>query len=399
MVRRVIGYSQPRCAAVRFLGLFAIALFGAALPSTALAQSPPPIGSEEDVPIALLVDVTSDQVLFAREADRRFVPASITKVMTLFHAFELIEEGNLDPRQQFQMAPETWDEWYRKGSTMFIEAEDKVLVDDLLMGIANVSANDGSIALAEGQAGSVENWLDGMNKRARALGMTNSHFGTPNGWPDEGRTFTNAFDLVKLAKAIARKHPKKYARFIGRTGFRYNNIAQSNRDPMIGRVEGADGIKTGYTNEAGLGYLGTAKRGNQRLVVVVAGTNDERIRAAAASGLIEWGFAAFDRVQVARQGQLVGSARVQNGDARSVSLATVRPVFVNLPVGSERDVKLSIAYNGPLHAPIIAGSQVATLIVEVPGVEPARIPLVAQETIGQAGFFARIWNGVMGWFA
>lgn len=399
MVRRVIGNTQPRCAAVRFLGILAIALLGAVLPGTALGQSPAPIGSEEDVPIALLVDVTSDQVLFAREADRRFVPASITKVMTLFHAFELIEEGNLDPRQQFQMAPETWEEWYRKGSTMFIGAEDRVLVDDLLMGIANVSANDGSIALAEGQAGSVENWLDGMNSRARALGMTNSHFGTPNGWPDEGRTFTNAFDLVKLAKAIARKHPEKYARYLGRNGFRYNNIAQSNRDPMIGRVKGADGMKTGYTNESGLGYLGSAKRGDQRLVVVVAGTNRQDIRAAAARGLIEWGFAAFDRVQVARQGQLVGSARVQNGDARSVSLETVQPVFVNVPVGSERDVKLSIAYDGPLRAPIAAGSRVATLVVEVPGGEPARIPLVAQDAVGEAGFFTRIWNGIAGWFS
>lgn len=398
MVERVIGIKHPLRVVVRSLGALALGAIGAAA-SISFAQAPETIAPEDKAPIVLLVDVTSDQVLFAREADRRFVPASITKVMTLFHAFELIEEGNLDPRQQFQMNEETWKLWHRKGSTMFIGSDDSVLVDDLLMGIANVSANDGSIALAEGQAGTLEAWLEGMNGRARALGMTNSHFGTPNGWPDEGRTFTNAADLVKLAKALVSRHPQKYARYVGQEGFRYNNIAQSNRDPMIGRVEGADGIKTGYTNESGLGYLGTAKRGNQRLVVVVAGANREDERAAAARGLIEWGFAAFDRVQVARKGETMGSARVQNGDAKNVSLATVKPVFVNFPNGRDADVKLSIAYDGPLHAPIVAGAQVATLVVQVPGAEPARIPLVAQDNIGEAGFFTRIWNGITGWFS
>ncbi|MEP0391477.1 MAG: D-alanyl-D-alanine carboxypeptidase family protein [Erythrobacter sp.] len=399
MIKRVTGLANPQRIVLRLLGVLTMMELGLAPSSSALAQTPATIASPEDVPIALLVDVTSDQVLFSREADRRFVPASITKVMTLFHAFELIEEGNLDPRQRFQMNEETWSLWHRKGSTMFIGADDQVLVDDLLMGIANISANDGSMALAEGQAASVDAWLDGMNERARALGMTNSHFGTPNGWPDEGRTFTNASDLVKLAKALISRHPQKYARYVGQEGFRYNNIAQSNRDPMIGRVEGADGIKTGYTNESGLGYLGSAKRGRQRLVLVVAGTNRQDVRAAAASGLIEWGFSAFDRVQVARKDEVFGSARVQNGDRTSVNLATVRPVFVNLPSGSETDVKLSIAYDGPLHAPIVAGSEVATLVVQVPGAQPANIPLVAQDDVAEAGFVMRIWNGIAGWFS
>jgi len=399
MAACVIGKKNLARSLMRALGVVAALLFCAAAPQVATAQVTPQIASESEVPIALLVDISSDQVLFAREPNRRFVPASITKVMTLFHAFELIEEGNLNPRQQFQMNETTWALWHRKGSTMFIGAEESVPVDDLLMGIANVSANDGSIALAEGQAGSLEGWLKGMNERARLLGMTSSHFGTPNGWPDEGRTFTSATDLAKLAKALVSRHPQKYARYVGQEGFRYNNIAQSNRDPMIGRVGGADGIKTGYTNEAGLGYLGSAKRGGQRLVVVVAGVDREDMRSQTASGLVEWGFSAFDRVQVARQGERVGSARVQSGVVRSVALRTVRPVFVNVPSGSQSDVKLSIAYNGPLHAPIEAGAQVATLVVQVPGGEPARIPLVAEDSVGKAGFMMRIWNGITGWFS
>ena len=365
----------------------------------AIAQTMPAIPSEDQVPIALLVDVTNDQVLFARDEGRRFVPASITKVMTLYHAFELIDEEQLDPQQRFQMNPETWNEWFRKGSTMFIEAEDNVLVDDLLMGIANVSANDGSIALAEGQAGNLEDWLAGMNARARDLGMTDSHFGTPNGWPDEGRTFTNARDLVKLAKAISSQHPQKYARYIGRPGFRYNNIGQDNRDPLIGRVEGADGIKTGFTNEAGLGYVGSAKRGDRRLVVVIAGASRQSTRAEAAEGLLEWGFGAFERRQVARAGQRVGAARVQNGSARHVALETAQSAFLNVPTEHQGQLEMSIVYQGPLRAPINAGDHVATLLVQVPGSEPARVPLLAASNVGPAGFFTRIWNGIAGWFS
>lgn len=387
-------YGKRRIAAFCLCIAFVIGV----LPQVVRAQIAPPLPPPSEVPIALLVDVTSGQVLYARQADRRFVPASITKVMTLYHAFELIEEGALDPQQRFQMAPETWAQWHRKGSTMFIAAQDQVLADDLLMGIANVSANDGSIALAEGQAGSIEVWLHGMNKRAVALGMTNSHFGTPNGWPDEGKTFTTAHDLVVLARALTRQHAEKYARYIGQEGFRFNNIAQSNRDPMVGRVDGADGIKTGYTNESGLGYLGSAKRGEQRLVVVVAGANQEGLRAEAARGLIEWGFGAFERVQVAHVGESMGSARVQNGADQTVSLQPEQSIFVNVPRGEQSALRVSIAYNGPLHAPVAKGSKVATLLVEVPGVEPARIPLFAEHGVEEAGFVTRIWNGLTGWF-
>lgn len=365
--------------------------------AAARPPTPPPIPSDAEVPVALLVDITSDQVLYAREPRRRFVPASVTKVMTLFHAFELMEEGNLDPRHQFRMREETWREWFRQGSTMFIAQDDNVLVDDLLMGIANISANDGSVALAEGQAGSIAAWTQGMNRRARELGMTDSHFGTPNGWPDEGRTFTSARDLVRLADAMVRRHPQKFARYIGKPGFSFNNIAQENHDPMIRVVEGADGIKTGFTNEAGLTYLGTAKRDGQRLVVVIAGATRGSTRAEAARGLIEWGFGAFERINVASQGQTVGRARVQNGNARSVGLETDRPVFVNVPSGRSGEMRVFIAYDGPLRAPIEAGTRVATLVIDVPGLEPARIPLLAQDSVEEAGILARLWNGITGW--
>lgn len=367
--------------------------------TVAHAQSKPEIPSDEEVPIAILVDITSGQVLHARNPDRRFVPASITKVMTLYTAFQRIEEGALDPRQRFTVRRETGEEWGGRGSTMWLEAGDVVEVDNLLFGIANVSANDGSVVLAEGQAGSLDKWVQAMNGEARALGMANSHFGTPNGWPDEGATFTTARDLVTLAQALYRGHPDKAKRYIGLPGFTWKDITQPNRDPLIGQLRGADGIKTGYTNEAGFGYLGTAQRNGQRLVLVVAGIERGSIRARAARAYMEWGFSAFERETLFAQGEEIGRVRVQGGDARSVALVADRAVAVNIPEGRVGEMRAAIVYDGPVRAPFESGDEIATLVVDVPGMEPASIPLRAAHSVGTAGFFARIINGIAGWFA
>lgn len=373
-------------------------LVACCLAAQAQAKDLPRPPSAAEVPIAILVDVTSGQVLHAREIDRRFVPASITKVMTLYHAFELIEEGNLDPRQTFTMDRDTWAQWSAQGSTMWINFGDSVSVDEILMGIANISANDAAVLLAKGQAGSVDSWVKAMNARARDLRMTGSHFGTPNGWPDEGRTFTTARDLIRLGEALVARHPEKFARFIGQPGFAYGGIEQPNHDPLIGKVAGADGIKTGYTNEAGYGFLGTAQRNGQRLMLVVAGVDRGSLRARAARDYLEWGFGAFERRRLFGKDEIIGHARVQNGAARSVALRAGRPVYVNVPRGAQAELRMTIAYDGPKRAPLAAGEAVAMLVVEVPGMEPARIPLLAAEAVPQAGAFARIFNGIAGWF-
>lgn len=351
-----------------------------------------------DIPVALLVDASNGQVLFERSASRRFVPASVTKVMTLYTAFEMIDKGQLDPDHYLTVSPEAWMEWRGKGSTMFLGADERVLISDLLTGIATVSANDASFVLAEGASGSVGGWTARMNSTARAIGMRQSHFGTPNGWPDEGRTFTTAHDLVALARALLRDHPDKVARFIGRKSFSYGGITQTNHDPMIGRVDGADGIKTGYTNEAGFTYLGTARRGDQRLILVVAGGYDKYARARLARGLIEWGFASFDRKRLFATGARVGEARVQDGMASRIELVAQRDVFINVPSGKGEGLRMTIVYDGPLRAPIAAGERVATLVIEAPDMEPARVPLLAERSVGKAGILSRIANAVTGWF-
>lgn len=382
------------------LALFAVTL---APPSRALVPDPgpvtPAVPTATEAPVALLVDLGSGQVLHARNPDARFMPASVTKVMTLYLAFELIEAGRLDPSQVFMMSPVVASEWRRKGSTMFLDRGERVRVDDLLLGIANVSSNDGAAVLAEGQAGSVAAWTTQMNQTALGLGMTGSYFASPNGWPDEGRTFTTANDLARLARALITRHPDKFGYYIGRAGFDYKGIAQVNHDPMIGRVPGADGIKTGFTNEAGFSYLGTARRDGQRLVLVLAGVENGRLRAKLARSYIEWGFSAFERRQLFAPGVVVGTARVQDGNARGVGLKAAGPVAINLPRGSSGKLTATIRYEGPLRAPIAADQEVAVMDISAPGVAPARIPLYAAEAVGTAGPIDRVINAIAAVFS
>jgi D-alanyl-D-alanine carboxypeptidase (penicillin-binding protein 5/6) len=359
----------------------------------------PAIPTAAEAPVALLVDLGSGQVLHARNPDRRFMPASVTKVMTLYLAFELMKAGRLHRDQVFTMSPEVARDWRRKGSTMFLVAGERVRLEDLLLGIANVSANDGAAVLGEGQAGSLAAWTAQMNRTAWALGMTGSHWQSPNGFPDEGKTFTTATDLVTLARALITRHPDEFGYYIGRTGFDYKGIVQENHDPMIGRVAGADGIKTGFTNESGFSYLGTARRNGQRLVLVLAGVENGRLRAKLAKAYVEWGFAAFDRRELFASGAVIGEARVQDGNARSVALKAAGPVTIDLPRGSTPKFTATIRYEGPLRAPLAAGQEVAMLEVTAPGVSPARIPLYAAEAVETAGPLDRIVNAALGLFA
>lgn len=375
------------------IGICAL-LSSAAVSADGQAQIP----SADAVPIALLVDVTSGQVLFERNADRRFVPASITKVMTTFTAFELISSGDLRRDEVYTFDPDAFRRWGGKGSTMFLGANARVSVDQLLQGITTVSANDGSVVLAEGAVGSVEEWTALMNRYAREIGMRNSHFANPNGWMDEGQTFVTARDLSRLASAMINRHPELYHRYVGKSEYRYDGITQTNHDPLIGVVRGADGIKTGFTYESGFGYLGSAEREGRRLVMVVGGADTGRVRQDAAREFMEWGFEAFERQILFAEGESVGAARVQNGSAFSVPLYASGPVAVSLPRNAASDYSIRIEYEGPLRAPIKAEEVVAELVVSGEGMPEARIPLHAGETIDVAGPLDRMLNAVMSWF-
>ncbi len=380
----------------RYLTTFAFAATAVTLPATLCAQPAPP--TPEQAPIAYMIDLSSGQTLYARDIDRRFVPASITKVMTTLVAFDMLEQGKLRPDQRVPYRDESFAEWHQKGSTLFLPAGARPTVQQLLIGITTVSANDASVVLAEGAAGSVDQWLERMNATARRIGMHDSHFSTPNGWPDEGGTFTTARDLATLAKRIVGRHPEKFDFYYGRPGLKAYGIAQDNHDPITGRVEGADGMKTGYTDQAGYGFLGTAERDGRRLVMVVAGADRAGERNRASREFIEWGFEAFDSRLLAPKGEGIARADVQNGADDDVALVAAQDVRVALPRGDNARPELTVRYDGPLRAPIARGERVATLEIAVPGMEPSTLPLYAADDVNEAGVFRRIANGFAGLF-
>jgi D-alanyl-D-alanine carboxypeptidase (penicillin-binding protein 5/6) len=361
------------------------------VPSLTDAKAPP--ASLAPIPIALLVDLGSGQVLYSREPDRRFMPASITKVMTLYVAFELISRGQLDPNTVLTMSAGAQKQWRGVGSTMFLDSAHPASVRDLLLGIANVSANDGCVVLAEGVAGTVPNWTALMNAEARKLGMKDSHFNTPNGWMDDGQTYVSAHDLATLATAILTRHPDLYHEYIGHEVTTWNGITQHNHDPILGKLEGADGIKTGFTNQAGYGFLGSAVRGGRRLIMVIAGVAQPKDRAHAAADLMDWGFAAFDSRPLFSAGAAVGTARVQGGEAREVPLIAPVDYAASSARGTRDPVSLAVVYDGPLEAPIKKGSVVASLEIKVGAGKAERVPLVAGADVARAGSLTRLING------
>lgn len=364
----------------------------------ALAQSPigPPPGSEpippSQAPIALLADVSSGQILFARHADKRFLPASITKAMAVLVAFDLIRAGKLDEQAIVTVRDETARRWAERGTTLNLRPGEAVRVGDLLLGTTTVSANDAAVALAEAAAGSTEQFIALMNARARNLGMIGSHFSTPNGFPDGGRTYVTANDLLRLATALVKDHPALYARYFGKKAMQWRGAQFTSHDPFAGVLPGADGIKTGHTYEAGFNFLGAAERGGRRLVVVIGGAWTDPARAAAARTLAEWGYSSWDSHPFLPAGTVVGEVRVQGGSARRVRVAVPRAYTLAVPKGAEPRYQGVIRYVGPLKAPIARGQQIAVLELRTPPFGRHSLPLVAAEPVAAAGAIDRIIN-------
>jgi D-alanyl-D-alanine carboxypeptidase (penicillin-binding protein 5/6) len=374
------------------LGLMVSAPASAA---TTLPSSPPEVA---DIPVALLVDTGSGRILYARRSDLRFVPASVAKVMSVYTSFAMIARGKLREDQVMRISAATAREWNGKGTSLYLQEDEAVPVAMLIRGITTVSANDAAVALAIGHSGSVGGWTALMNTEARRLGMADSRFSTPNGWPDNGATYVSAHDLVLLGTDLIERFPRQYRTYFGQKSLTRHGVSQFNRDPMLGEVAGADGIKTGHTREAGYTYLGSAMRGGRRLMMVIAGAKSEAERSLAARALMEWGFSAWERRQIFSKGAVVGSVRVQQGNARSVRLIAPRAISVTLPRASPdfNRTRLVIRYKGPLIAPIRRGQEVARLIIRTADGGTSAVPLVAAEAVGTAGPLDRLVNGLYG---
>ena len=375
-----------------------------ALAATPVAAAAPPYNTE--APIAYMQDLSSGAVLYSKNADHRMPPASMAKMMTTHIAFRLIQRGELKLDQKFVVRPETWKQWHgpQAGSTMFLSPGEEVSVENLLHGIVTLSGNDACVVLAEGIAGTEQAFAALMNEEAKRLGMSNSHFGNSNGWPDEGITYTTAKDLTRLARATVEETPDLYKQFYGTREFTWGKtmggaaITQGNRNPLLGRVEGADGLKTGHTEEAGYGFTGSAEQNGRRLIMVVAGLDSFNGRIAESIRFMDWGFRAWKAQPLFKKGQEVEKAPVQLGSESEVGLVAPKNLAVTLPRGASANMTVKLVYDGPIKAPIKKGDKIAQLVVSTPDTAPQVMPLVAANDVEEAGIFGRLWNGFMSLF-
>ena len=376
-----------------------IALFLAATP--ALAQAP---AYTTAAPIAFLKDLQTGRILLAKDADKRIPPASMGKMMSVYVAFKLIKSGEANLEQPILVREETWKKWNIQGSTMFLDVNSQVSVENLLHGIVTLSGNDACVVLAEGLGGTEANYVALMNREAKRLGLKSSNFANTNGWPDPNE-YVTARDLAMIAEATIRDFPDLYARFYQKEGFTWGKtmgagqaITQGNRNPLLGKVAGADGLKTGHTEEAGYGFTGSAVQNGRRLVMVVAGLSSFGERVSASVDFMNWGFAAWQNIPLGKKGQVMGKVAISGAADPSIDAVAAKDLFVTLPRGFGMERKTSIEALPGLSAPLKAGQQVGNLVVTMPGQQPLKAPLVTAVAIEEAGMFRRAWNWLMSWF-
>jgi D-alanyl-D-alanine carboxypeptidase (penicillin-binding protein 5/6) len=341
----------------------------------------------------LLLDVTTGQVLASDNADERRDPASLTKLMTAYLAFAALRDKAIAPAQ---LVPVSEAAWRAEGSRMFIEPRKAVTVDELLRGMIVQSGNDASIALAELVAGSEAAFAERMNAEAARLGLVNTRFANATGLPDS-QHYSTAADLARLAAALIRDFPDNYQLYSLRE-YRYNSITQPNRNRLLWIDPYVDGVKTGHTDAAGWCLIASAKRSERRLLAVVLGAASDGVRTTEAQKLLNYGFQAFDLVQLYASGTPVSSLRVWKGESNAVAAGFAEDRRVTLPKGKAEKLALSMTATEPLVAPVAKGQRVGTVTVSFDGAPMAEFPLVALADVPAASMLGRAWDTVRLWF-
>ena len=357
---------------------------GPAAPATTPAQSP--LGPVDTAARhVLLLDFETGATLLDKGAETSMPPASMSKLMTMYVVFDMVRKGRL---RMDQLLPVSEAAWRMGGSKMFVGLNETVSVENLARGVIIQSGNDACVVLAEAIAGSERAFAEMMNETARSIGLTNSTFRNATGWPDPEHRMT-ARDLATLARRIILDFPDHYRLYAERS-FRWNNITQENRNPVLGRVAGADGLKTGHTEEAGFGLTASAKRGERRLILVVAGLPSMRARAEESERLLEWGFREFENVVLFRAADTIEEVPVHLGERRTVPLVGGRDVVATLPRGWRNGLTARLRYDSPVPAPIAKGQELGRLEVSGRGVPQMTLPLYAGADVERLGLIPRI---------
>lgn len=333
---------------------------------------------------AILVDADTGTILFDKAGGDRMPTSSMSKVMTMYMVFEDLKRGHISLTDELTISERAWR---MEGSKMFIKVGDKVKVEDLVRGVIVQSGNDATVALAEGVAGSEQAFVDAMNVRAKEIGLTDSNFMNASGWPDPEH-YSTSRDLAILAYRLIKDFPDYY-HYYAEKEYTYNKIKQQNRNPLLSRLSGADGVKTGHTEVAGYGLIGSAVRDGRRLIMVVNGLPDEKARADESVRLMEWGFRNFESKKIIAAGEAVESARVWLGESVDVPMAAAQDVSVLLPKARRSELKLTVQYKEPLKAPLKKGDKIGVLKVEVPDQPMFEVDLLAGSDVARKGVFGR----------
>lgn len=386
--------------AVRSSSLWTVAL---ALVAMALASLPASAQRfETRAAHAILLDYDTDTVLFQHDADTSMPPASMAKLMTVAVIFDALENGRLSLDDEFLISEDAWRRGGASsgGSTMFAQLGSSIKLSDLLRGIIVHSGNDACIAVAEGMAGSEAVFADMMNEEARKIGLTGSHFKNATGLPDPEQ-YVTARDLARLAKHLISNFPELY-KIYSEPDFTWNKITQRNRNPLLGMNIGADGLKTGFTEESGYGLTGSAVRDGQRLILVINGTKSEKERSEEARKLMDWGFRAFERRTVFPPGDIVADAKVFGGEKRSVGLVGKAPIDLLLPRGNNDRVQARVFYQAPIRAPVEEGQEIGVLRISVGDDLVNETKLYAAEDVGAGTIKQKALDGLeellIGWW-
>jgi serine-type D-Ala-D-Ala carboxypeptidase (penicillin-binding protein 5/6) len=381
---------------LRFMVLMALVATAAAQPARAVPTPVAATGQPAPIIAAasyLLQDTASGQAIVAQNADERREPASLTKLMTAYLTFTALRDGRLLPSQ---MAPVSEAAWRAEGSRMFIEPRRAVSVDELLRGMIVQSGNDASIALAEIVAGSEAAFVAKMNGEAKRMGLANTHFVNATGLSHREH-YSTARDLAVLTAALIRDFPDYYVLYSLKE-YRYNNITQPNRNRLLWVDPNVDGVKTGHTDAAGWCLIASAKQGQRRLVSVVLGAASDTTRASDSQKLLNYGFQAFDTVQLFQSGKPVSSLRVWKGADNDVPAGFVADQYLTLPKGSADKLQLTMTATDPLVAPVVQGQRVGTVKVALDGKPAGEFPLVALSAVPEANVLGRAWDTMRLWF-
>lgn len=338
---------------------------------------------------AVVIDHDTNEILFEKNSNLKIIPASMTKIMTIFVVFDRLKNTNLSIEDKCVVSSKAYK---MGGSRTFLEIDDYVTINDLLRGIIIQSGNDASVAIAECLAGTEDDFAKLMNVYALKMGMLNTNFKNSSGWPEIDH-FSTAYDLALLSSFLIKNFPDLYYYF-SEENFTYNDITQPNRNKLLYSVDGADGLKTGFTRKSGWGIAATALRNDRRIIVVISGTNSSRSRMNESSNLLNWAFNQTTQKTIVKENEIIKNVDVWLGSEPTVNLVVKQKFVSTLSFDQIQLLTSKITYTKPIAAPIIKGTEYGKLIIDIKGKPPIELPLVAQKDVSKINAFSRIFSAI-----